>query len=182
MTRTEQFIKLAVKKGYYVDKNGILWRNASPAKTRKPRFGYLTFSVGFMENGKKVAGRCGLHKLQAYQKYGDKIFEPGIVCRHLNDIKLDNSYDNIAIGTKKDNSQDIPPIKRSLLAHKNNVKYDHKAIIADRKAGMSFPDLMKKYNITRKSTVYNIVYRSLYVRKPLYFKEMDRYFNENSNG
>lgn len=40
-----------------------------------------------------------IHRLQAYQKFGDKIYEDGIVVRYLNGDRYDNSYDNIGIGT-----------------------------------------------------------------------------------
>lgn len=49
-----------------------------------------------------------VHRLQAYQKFGEKIFEKGIEVRHLNSNSLDNSYDNIGIGTSSDNSLDKP--------------------------------------------------------------------------
>lgn len=46
------------------------------------------------------------HRFIAYQLYGDKIFEPGIVVRHLNDDPSDNRFENIALGTYKDNKRD----------------------------------------------------------------------------
>ena len=46
------------------------------------------------------------HRLQAFSKYGKELFKKGIQVRHLNDIKKDNSWDNIALGTAKDNYQD----------------------------------------------------------------------------
>lgn len=53
------------------------------------------------------------HRFIAYQLYGDKMFEPGIVVRHLNDDPSDNRFENIALGTHKDNERD---------AKKNNIK------------------------------------------------------------
>lgn len=46
------------------------------------------------------------HRFIAYQLYGDKIFEKGIIVRHLNDNPSDNRFENIAIGTRKDNARD----------------------------------------------------------------------------
>jgi hypothetical protein len=44
------------------------------------------------------------------------MFEPGIVVRHLNDDPQDFSKDNIALGTAKDNTHDIPPEVRARTA------------------------------------------------------------------
>lgn len=171
MTRTEQFIRTAIEKGYYIDKDGILWRDCSPVRPRKPRNGYLTFTVAFKEGNKNVVGRCPLHKLQAFQKYGDKIFEKGIVCRHLNDVKLDNSYDNIAIGTHRDNFHDIPAAVRSariyLMNKKaNRSKYDHAQIIEDRANGMSIKEIAEKHGIGCPKYVSKLLKNCLLVRHP----------------
>lgn len=49
-----------------------------------------------------------VHRIVAYQKFGDKIFEKGTVVRHLNGNKLDFSFNNIEIGSYRDNILDIP--------------------------------------------------------------------------
>lgn len=55
---------------------------------------------------------CPIHRLQAYIKYRELLYQKDIMVRHLNGNKLDNSWDNIAIGTAYDNAQDIPIEKR----------------------------------------------------------------------
>lgn len=46
------------------------------------------------------------HRLVAFQKFGIKVFEDKIVVRHLNGNKLDNSPENIMIGSQNDNIKD----------------------------------------------------------------------------
>ncbi len=53
-----------------------------------------------------------LHKLAAYQKYGEAAFEEGIVVRHLDNNSLNNELDNIAIGSQSDNMMDRPVEER----------------------------------------------------------------------
>lgn len=46
------------------------------------------------------------HRLVALKKFGPKIFENKVVVRHINGDKLDNSPDNIMIGSQNDNIKD----------------------------------------------------------------------------
>lgn len=55
-----------------------------------------------------------IHRFAAYCFYGDKIFEPGIIVRHLNDDKLDYSKANIALGTYQDNADDRKRNKKTV--------------------------------------------------------------------
>jgi hypothetical protein len=63
-----------------------------------------------------------VHKIIAYIKFGDDAIKRGIVTRHLNDCKLDNSWDNIGIGTPKDNWHDMPIAKQKMTLYKTNSK------------------------------------------------------------
>jgi hypothetical protein len=60
------------------------------------------------------------HRFIAYQLYGDKIFEPGILVRHLNDNPSDNRFENISLGTKKQNVKDA---KKNKIELGNGGKY-----------------------------------------------------------
>lgn len=103
-----------------------------------------------------------VHRLQAYQKYGEILFEPRVVVRHLNGDPLDNSYDNIAIGTQRQNLLDRDPEER--LTHSRKAarvlrklsEEDRDALLSDRAAGMTYSQLVDKYHIA-KSTVSYIV-------------------------
>jgi len=103
---------------------------------------------------------CLVHRLQAYQKYGEDIYKKGIVCRHLNGNPLDNSIDNIAIGTQQDNAMDRN--KQDRIAHAklatsywrkynaNNVKDFYKKV-------KSYKRTMAEFNISSKGTLHYIL-------------------------
>lgn len=103
-----------------------------------------------------------VHRLCAYQKYGEKIFESGVQVRHLNGNSLDNSYGNIGIGTSSANRLDICPKKRKALA--SNASKNLRALTdedltefwRDRNNGMSYKELSNKYKIA-KSTISYII-------------------------
>lgn len=102
-----------------------------------------------------------VHRLQAYQKFGDKIFENKIVVRHLNGNYLDNSWDNILIGTFSDNKMDIPKenrIKSATTASRkmqDNIRtYDERCLIyEDLKNNIPYKEVMLKHNISSKGTL-----------------------------
>ena len=65
--------------------------------------GYKQFGYRDSEHKNK---HCKFHHLQACQKFGDKIYEEGMVVRHLDGNPLNNTWDNIEIGTDYDNHMD----------------------------------------------------------------------------
>ncbi|QNI20428.1 HNH endonuclease [Bacillus phage 1_ICo-2020] len=67
---------------------------------------YLSRKYNLTHPTKKYYSRpIPAHRLIAYIKYGEVAFEAECV-RHLNDNSLDNSWDNIALGTHMDNHLD----------------------------------------------------------------------------
>ena len=94
-----------------------------------------------------------VHKLQAYQKFGNKVFEKGIQVRHLDNNSLNNSWNNIDIGTQSQNMMDIPKEKRIQKA-RNNIKYDWSEIDKDRENGMSYKKLTEKYGVKKGTLSY----------------------------
>lgn len=62
----------------------------------------------------------------AYMKFGDKIYEHGMVVRHLDGNHFNNCFDNIEIGTQTDNIMDIPKEIRS--NHSKNTDRTHYTI------------------------------------------------------
>ena len=169
MSKRNETLLLAYKKGYYVDFNGNLFNpsenNLKGWITNKGnagcKFGYYLFSIG---KGLNFA----IARLQAYQKFGDKMFEPGIEVRHINNNSLDNSWDNIQIGTHQQNMLDNPKedrLKYALNAAKKKRKLtpDRLAELrTDRRDGFSYRELAEKYNIV-KSTVSFIVNGKTYI-------------------
>lgn len=157
--------ELALIKGYTVTKEGILLnRNGIQVKgrikDRKRDYYNFDIRIGPRKENKKV--HCMIHRLQAYQKFGDKIYEKGIVVRHLNGDRYDNSYDNIDIGTNKDNKNDIPKELVSINCGQISRKSSKETIESIRKDyenGMSYSNIMIKYNISSKGTVHYIIHK-----------------------
>lgn len=100
--------------------------------------------------------RIPAHRLQAYQKFGDKIFDDKLVVRHLNGKPYDNSFLNIEIGTPSQNMMDRPADIR--MAHSKHAssfskKHNHEEILDFYNKCKSYKKTMEKFNITSKGTL-----------------------------
>lgn len=135
--------RIAKQRGYKVTEDGVFYGVRNNILIHKNK-GYLCVSI-------KVDGKnrwLFAHRLQAYQKYGDDIYQKGICVRHLNGNKSDNSFDNIAVGTNRDNIMDRPKSERqriSALAGKATIKYNRDEVI----------EYYNKCNRSRKKTIEN---------------------------
>lgn len=163
MGKQEEITRLSKEKGYYVDKDGNLFncksQKLSTSKNNKGN-GYLSFNIRL--NGSKPT-RSFVHRLQAFQKFGDELFKEGIVVRHLDGDSTNNSYNNILIGTQIDNMLDVPLEKRIINA--SNPLHNHEVIIKDRVNGYTYKQLMDKHGISSKGTISFILNKSLKVNK-----------------
>jgi hypothetical protein len=160
MSKQEEITRRSAERGYYVDKKGEVYNsNYLKLSLSKSGKGYLSFNIRL--NSGENSTRSFVHRLQAFQKFGEEIFKEGIVVRHLNGDSTDNSYDNIAIGTQSDNVLDVPKENRIKNSSNANKKYDHKAILKDREDGLSFSEIMAKHGISSKGTVSFIIKQSL---------------------
>lgn len=107
-----------------------------------------------------------LHRFIGYVKFGSLIFSTGRVIRHLDNIKTNNSWDNIGIGSQQQNVLDIPKetrLRTSLNAAKNKRKFSDKdidLIKVDRQNGFTYKELMYKWNISSKGTISYIINHS----------------------
>lgn len=148
----------AYNKGYRV-KNNVIFFKKRVIKGSISK-GYKIFTIRMIGYN----GCIPVHRLVAYQKYGDKIFEPGMQVRHLDSNKLNNKYKNITIGTAKENASDKSHevVRRAvLIAASVWKKHDHKKILEARKNGCSYKEIMKRFNITSKGTLSFIINKSL---------------------
>ena len=94
----------AYNRGYKIDKVGtILNPKGNIVKGRILKNGYKTFGIRI---GKRIVG-IYFHDYQCFFKYGYLLFMTDCV-RHLDNNKLNNTFDNIEIGTWKDNNRDNP--------------------------------------------------------------------------
>ncbi len=150
--------QIAYEKGYRVTKDGQLIGLSNKVVGCVNGRGYE--HTGIKLNKKHI--NLETHRLQAYQKYRDKLYEDGIVVRHLNSNSLDNSWYNIAIGTQSDNQMDIPKeirTRRAISAGKARIKYTKEFIlklIEEYKVIKNYSKLSKKHNINR-STIWRLI-------------------------
>jgi hypothetical protein len=154
--------------GYYYDKNlQTLYKNGKKINIIENKWGYLYFGLNIMNHKYAIK----IHRLIGYLKYGDKIFDKFLVIRHLNNIKTDNSWDNLILGTHQENSMDVPSDER-LRAAKHASTFgcaatkkltDEQAIslVKKYKQGFTNSNLMAEYNIS-SATVSGIIKGRLY--------------------
>lgn len=146
----------AIAKGYHILKCGSV---VNPKG--KIVQGYLTKAGYFRVNfriQKKVASFF-VHRMQAYQKYGEIIFLPKVQVRHKDGNSKNNSDENILIGTQTQNMGDRPPEERmrtALIATSHWRKYDKEAVKAHY-AENGFKKTMEHFGITSKGTMSYII-------------------------
>jgi len=160
MSQAKAALIHAYAKGYRVKDNlvyGIVKKQ--PLKLRCSHSGYLFFGIKI---GKKVI-KVFLHRLVAYEKYQDKLFDQDIVVRHLNGNRKDNSFDNICIGTQTENMLDRDPeerLKHAIKASSFIRKFTNDQVVqikADHSNGLGYKALMQKYSISSKGTLHYIL-------------------------
>ena len=148
MSKTSDSVKEAHRKGYRVIHGAVF---SSKGKQRKLKTNnsstrYWFFNVKFETGAFPVA----VHRLLAYQKFGDAAFVDGIHIRHKDNDSMNNSEDNIILGTGSENCMDRPVEERKKHAAKGNQKHTPEliaAIRADHEAGLGYKKLRKKYGL-----------------------------------
>ena len=171
MNWNEEVIKYFYNKGYRII-DGKLFDETLTLKNGKVRNGYMCYGTRLY--GKNV--HLKYHKLLAYHLFGDSIFEDGILVRHFNGNNLDNSPENIKLGTALDNYYDMTSEQRekgiTVLNSMNdkcveiNRVFDDETVIKilkDRENGYTYSELSEKYN-TRKSTLSYFFNECQYVK------------------
>ena len=159
ISKLNQALKYAYEKGYRVVDGKAYNPTGRELKlcVRKKENNYLYFGV-------KYNGACFsifVHRMVGYQKYKDKMFEEGLLLRHLNSNSLDNSEKNILIGTASDNMMDIDVNIRRLRSSNANKIHNHKEIIELHKSGKSYSDIMRLTGIKSKGTISFIIRESM---------------------
>jgi hypothetical protein len=160
LSKANQVLLKYYEKGYRV-KNNILYNEKNEkVYIYSTSNGYLCCQKTLKTN---VYGKLFLHRLVAYQKYGNKLFEKGIEVRHLDGDSLNNYEDNILIGTHSENMMDIPKkirLNKALKASNTTRKYSNKIIKEIRNFHNecnSYKKTMMKFNITSKGSLYYIL-------------------------
>ena len=104
-----------------------------------------------------------MHQLLAYQKFGVAALEEGVHVRHLNGDALDNTPDNIAIGSPTDNIMDRDPCDRKEHASKARASAlvvtrklsfeDVENMKRKRKSGLSYKEIAKSYGVVKSTAM-----------------------------
>lgn len=145
------------KKGYRITDDGIILNKNGEQISGSNQSGYLR--IGFRFNKKSY--HCNVDRLQAFQKYGEALYGDNIMVRHLDGNSLNNTWENIAIGTNSDNQMDIPErirISRALYATSFMRKYDRQEVKRFHiENGNSYNKTMNYFKISSKGTLHYIL-------------------------
>lgn len=166
MSVSNEALLEAHHRGYRVTQDGAFLNPSGKQAGYLMKDGYM-HSTGFIAPGHHYKVHFRVHRLAAFQWFGNAIFRPGVEVRHLNGDRLDNSRGNIALGSHSDNMLDRP--KEERRAHARHAASFCRALtseqaqqlILDRQAGATYKKLMQKYGIA-KSTVSYIVNGKMY--------------------
>jgi|11BtaG_2_1085332.scaffolds.fasta_scaffold37440_1 hypothetical protein len=149
--------RLSAKRGYFVDNNGQMYTPNGTLVQTKNKQGYIKCTVSVNGKNKTLTA----HRLVAYSKYKEKIYEAGVLVRHLDGDKLNNKYDNISIGSNSDNSLDVPAeerLARAINASKKTIKYDADEVYNFYiKCGKSRKKTQEHFNISSGGTLHYIL-------------------------
>lgn len=108
-----------------------------------------------------------VHRLVAFEKFGQDLYTVGLEVRHKDNNSENNSWSNLLLGTKSQNMMDKPPEERKriallgAMAQRKLSEEGAQHLRDDHDAGLSYRKLVKKYGIA-KSTVSYIVNRHTY--------------------
>lgn len=155
-------VKAAFDKGYRVGPMGGV-SNINTGRAIKLRIntkGYFYF--GIRKPSTRTSASVCVHRLQAFQKFGDRIFERGLVVRHLDGNYKNNSPENLELGTHSQNMMDKPAEQRlamAIHAASFNTKHDH-AVIRAYYNEHGWTATLKRFNLTSKGTLSFILNNS----------------------
>lgn len=168
LSKKNLYILESFSEGYDINEKGELIRKDLTIKNkfRIGKNGYYNVTLRLPSCEK---ADVKIHKLQAYKKYGEEMFKKGIVVRHFDGDRLNNTWDNILIGSYSDNQMDIPKesrvnsaIKATRQMQDNTRSYEERCLIYDDlNLGLTYSEIMKKYNISSKGTLSFMKNKSL---------------------
>ena len=157
VTRNERLVE-AYQRGFRVTAEGVALKpDGSLQPVGLDKWGYWRFSV---KNSDGKIRAVMVHRLAAYQKFGERLFEPGIEVRHLNG-STNNQQQFLEIGTPSQNAMDKSSETRRTVAGRAARKLTDAQVAQlrqEREAGASYKQLEEKYGV-RKSTISYIVRR-----------------------
>jgi len=159
LSKKDKVLLIAYEKGYRVINGEVI----SPSgQILKP---YLSYTKGEYKRleFKVEKMNVAVHRLAAYQKYGKELFRDGIEVRHKDGNSLNNSDDNILIGTKSENALDkLPKVrKRAAIQASNKIRRfsddEMKEIKKKYNEVRSYKKVMREFGISSKGTLHYIL-------------------------
>lgn len=161
MTKSNVATIIAHERGYRVLEDGtFVSPKGKVLKTTASRGGYRQYSIKI--NGEDSSFK--IHRLCAYQKFGNELFSAECV-RHLDGNCTNNAWDNIEIGSQKDNLSDVPKEVRQKMgenASRYTIKHHNVREIQEyRKQGHTYKEIMKKFKLSNGSVVWRILHRKM---------------------
>ena len=148
--------EILVKRGYTMNKCGECFNpKGEKIYGSVSSSGYLCSAVRI----NKKHTRFRFHRFMGYLKFGEEIYKSGIQVRHLDGNSLNNSWDNIDIGTQSENMHDIPKERRiecALKATQRVKRYSDKDVLEMkmlRDNGAKYSEIMELFNISSKGTL-----------------------------
>lgn len=161
-----RFIITAIEKGYCkvdVEKGEIYNRHGRKLDGGLNK-NYKRVTIAY--NGMKVVEY--IHRIIAYCKFGDKLFEEDIEVRHINNVKTDNRGENLELGSHLENIRDLPV---GYLHNKEYLKLGGKSCrsltdqqvreIREKLTYKKVKDIAEEYGVIT-STIYLIKDRQTY--------------------
>ncbi len=152
MSKLNEILRFAAAKGYLVLRDGTpIGVHKHPLKPYVCHDGYHHIGIKYNKHCESIS----VARLQAYQKYGERALTEEVEVRHLNGNPDDNSYDNIAIGSKSDNAMDKPrairqrTARQAAQAQRRFTDSEVQTMRELRKAGMKLLELSCRYKISK---------------------------------
>ena len=161
LNEAQEALVIAHEKGYRVVNGQLLSPGGKPLAVTLKDGKYQRFTLKISKRDRRI---IYVHRLVAYQKYGNKLFEKGIEVRHKDGNSFNNNNDNILLGTRSENQMDIPESERKQIrlvgrkaAQKALRKFSRtelEEIRAYHSKVRSYKKTMEKFGITSKGSLH----------------------------
>ena len=175
LSKKNQAVIIAYDKGYRVVDGEVFSPEGNQRKIslcNKSTKGtqYYCFSIRGYDGTHYVVP---VHRLVAYQKYGKKMFWGKKEVRHLDGNSLNNTDENIGIGSRSDNMKDRPLEERQGYAIKNfatkNRRFTDAEVAEIRRKkfeeGYTYAQLKEEYGVRSNGSMQYILYNNYVTTK-----------------
>jgi len=160
-SKNNENLVIAYQLGYRVINGEVFSKTGEKLKQSIAQNGYFRFCGIFGSRTDNTRNRFKLftHRMVAYQKYGDTLFNYECV-RHLDGNKLNNQPENIDVGSMSENMMDVPVKTRRKVAASGRRKYTDELINNIKTFYYkvhSYTKTMQIFGITSKGTLWHIL-------------------------